>query len=338
MTTSGTPTHTGGRLFRDPSTGRSSHPIRRLVSPSFWRHKAVWVVLAATYLVGLAVSANVVAPSRWADLLRLATPLACLALGQTILVIGRNLDLSVGGVVGLVNVIAAGVLAQQSNPVVVILLCLGMGLAVGLINGVGVALVGVSPFIMTLGTSFMLTGAALVISGGAPSGQLPPSIRALSLGSWLGLAPAVWLTAALFVGVAVVLKFTWVGRTLYARGINPSAARLSGVSLARVDVVSYVFSGLCAAVGGLFLAGAVGQGSLGAGEDLLLNSLAAVVVGGTTFVGGKGGVGGTLGGALLFTVLAAVLTAAGLGAGGLSIASGVVLLAAAALFRRTRST
>lgn len=334
MTTS-TPTQHGGRFNRGPVDGGWQH---RLASPSFWRHKAVWVVLVATYLVGLSVSANVVAPGRWADLLRLATPLACLALGQTILVIGRNLDLSVGGVVGLVNVIAAGVLAQQSSPVVLILMCLAVGVAVGLINGLGVALVGVSPFIMTLGTSFMLTGAALVISGGAPSGQLPQAIRMLSQGSWLGLAPAVWLTAALFLVVAVVLKFTWIGRKLYARGINPSAARLSGVSLARVDVISYIFSGFCAAVGGLFLAGAVGQGSLGAGEDLLLNSLAAVIVGGTTFVGGKGGVGGTLGGALLFTVLAAVLTAAGLGAGGLSIASGVVLLAAASLFRRTRTT
>jgi len=195
---------------------------------------------------------------------------------------------------------------------------------------------GVSPFIMTLGMSFFLSGAALVYTGGAPSGELPGAIRSLSEHSVVAIAVDVYIAAALFAAVAFILRMTWQGRWIYARGINPEAAKIGGVSLSSVDILSYTFSGLCAALGGLFLAGNVGQGSLGAGEDLLLNSLAAVVVGGTTFVGGKGGVGGTLGGVLLFTLLTAVLTAAHLAAGGISIASGLVLLAAATLFRTSR--
>lgn len=305
-------------------------------STDFWRHKAVWAVLILVYLVGLGVAHNVVAPGQFPGLLRQAAPLACLALGQTILVIGRGLDLSVGGMVGLVNVVAAGHLAQQIGGWPTMLLCLGLGVLVGLINGLGVVFAGVSPFIMTLGMSFFLSGAALVYTGGAPSGELPSAIRSLSEHRVAAIPVDAYIVAALFVVVALVLRKSWQGRWIYARGINPEAAKVGGVSLSSVDIVSYTFSGGCAALGGLFLAGNVGQGSLGAGEDLLLNSLAAVVVGGTTFVGGKGGVGGTLGGVLLFTLLTSVLTAAHLAAGGISIASGLVLLAAATLFRTSR--
>lgn len=308
----------------------------RLRGSDFWRNKAVWVALVLVYIAGTLISFHVVAPARFPEILRQTAPLACLALGQTVLIIGRNLDLSVGGTVGLVNVIAAAPIAQQLGGAWTIVVCLVIGLVVGAINGTGVAVVGISPFIMTLGTSFFLSGAALVYSGGAPSGQLPSAIRTLSQRHVFGLAIDVYITIVLFAVTAIVLARTWLGRVLYARGMNPTAARIAGVSLTRVDITSYVYSGFCAALGGLFLAGAVGQGSLGAGEDLLLNSIAAVIVGGTTFVGGKGGVGGTAGGALLFTLLGAVLIAAGLGAGGISIVSGVVLLGAAAMFRQSR--
>lgn len=308
----------------------------RLRGSDFWRTKAVWIALVLVYIAGAAISFHVVAPARFPEILRQTAPLACLALGQTVLIIGRNLDLSVGGTVGLVNVIAAAPIAQHLGGGWTIVVCVIIGLVVGVINGIGVALTGISPFIMTLGMSFFLSGAALVYSGGAPSGQLPNAIRTLSQRHVFGVAIDVYITIFLFLVTAIVLARTWLGRVLYARGMNPIAARLAGVSLTRVDISSYVFSGFCAAVGGLFLAGAVGQGSLGAGEDLLLNSIAAVIVGGTTFVGGKGGVGGTAGGAILFTLLGEVLIAAGLGAGGISIVSGGVLLGAAALFRQSR--
>lgn len=345
--TNGTPVARGDAARRGaaPAPGRTDQsanaPRRmrrgaRLRGSDFWRNKAVWVALVLVYIAGTLISFHVVAPARFPEILRQTAPLACLALGQTVLIIGRNLDLSVGGTVGVVNVIAAAPIAQQLGGDWTIVVCLLIGVVVGAINGIGVAVVGISSFIMTLGTSFFLSGVALVYSGGAPSGQLPSAVRTLSQRHVFGLAIDVYITIALFAVTAIVLARTWPGRVLYARGMNPTAARIAGVSLTRVDITSYVFSGFCAALGGLFLAGAVGQGSLGAGEELLLNSVAAVIVGGTTFVGGKGGVGGTVAGALLFTLLGAVLIAAGLGAGGISIISGVVLLGAAALFRQSR--
>lgn len=300
---------------------------------SFWRNRAVWVVLIATYVVSVVIAPGVVAPSSAPSLLRQAAPLAAMALGQTVLIIGRSFDLSVGGVVGLVNVLAAGAFAQHNGPLAAVVLCLGVGLVVGLVNGVGIVYGHASPFVMTLGTGFALTGAALVYTGGAPSGELAPAIAALSAQTYLTLPIDVYLVAGMYLVVGLMLRRTWIGRHVFARGMNPDAARLGGVQIRHIEVGSYVFCGLCAAIGGLFLAGFVGQGSLGAGQDLLLNSIAAVVVGGTTFEGGRGGVFGTLGGVLLFTLLGSVLIAIGFGSAGNAIASGIVLLAAASLFR-----
>ncbi len=314
-----------------------SRLLRGLSDSGFWRTKAVWLVLAAVYLIGLSVAPGVAQPSAIPSFLRLAAPLLAVALGQTILIIGRSFDLSVGGVVGLVNVLAAGAFAVRFGPIATVALCLLVGVAVGLINGVAVVYGRASPFVVTLGTGFFLTGAALVYSGGAPTGSLPEAIAALSSQTLLGIPIDIYIIGLLYIGAWFVLNRTWIGRHIYARGISSEAARISGVSIGLVQVGSFVFCGTCAALGGLFLAGFVGQGSLGAGQDLLLNSIAAVVVGGTTFEGGEGGVVGTIGGALLFTLLGSVLIAIGLGSAGTAIATGVVLLAAATLFRGSDS-
>jgi ribose transport system permease protein len=311
------------------------HRLRVPSRQGFWRNKAVWGALLITYLTGLGVAHNVVGVGEFPDILRNTVPLACVAFGETVLVIGQGLDLSVGGTVGLINVVAAGNFAQQHGATLTIVLCLLIGVVIGLVNGVGIVFGGASPFVMTLGMSFVLSGAALVYSGGAPTGQLPKAISDFSYSTVARVPIDVFMVVGLFILLFVALRLTWLGRIIYARGSNPEAALLSGVSLISVDLCSYVFSGFCAALGGLFLVGSVGQGSLGAGQDLLLNSLAATVVGGTTFEGGRGGVSGTVGGALLFTVLTSVLTAAGFAAGGIAIASGAVLLAAASLFRST---
>lgn len=300
------------------------------------RSSAVWIVLACTFVVGFVVAPAVVAPDQVPVLLRQAAPLGMLALGQTVLILGRGFDLSVGGVVALVNVLAAGSFAQSSSALTVALLCLGVGAAVGAINGAGVAFAGVSPFVITLGMAFILTGAVFIYTGGAPSGQIPEAIRAVSSDRFLGISFSVYVWIGIGLLLAVLLRSTWLGRQVYARGLNPEAARLAGVRTTWLDFGSYVFCGVCAAIGGLLLAGFVGTGTLGAGQSLLLASIAAAVVGGTTFEGGRGGVIGSLGGAFLLTVVAALLTGAGIAKAGNLITQGAVLLLAAALFRTRR--
>lgn len=298
----------------------------------------VWIALALVVAIVAMIATPVVAPPRWPFLLRQAAPVGLLAIGQTVLIIGRGFDMSVGGLVGLVNVIAASAFAREVGGSNVIAAVLVVGILIGALNGLLVAWGRLSPLVVTLGMGFVLTGAMLVVSGGAPSGEVPAAIRTLALPGVLGLSWGTWIWIALSVLVGLALAKTWPGRWVYAIGANPEAARLSGISLEWTRFWSYVLSGLCAALGGLLLAGFVGVGSLGAGQDLLMSSLAATVVGGTLLAGGRGGLLGSFGGAILLAVLAASLTALGAGTAGNQVIQGTVILAAAAAYRRKKST
>jgi ribose transport system permease protein len=301
------------------------------------RESAVWIALLMAVVAASVVAPGVIAFRQWPILLRQAAPLGLLALGQTILIIGRGFDLSVGGVVGFVNVLAAGGIAQNHGAGAVIVVSLAVGLLVGLTNGVIVGFGKVSPLVATLGTGFILTGAMLIYTGGAPTGNIPDAIRFLSRGRLLGMPIAVyvWLFASLLVGF--LLKRTWIGTRVYVFGSSPVAAEFSGIRGAWVQIGSHVASSVLAVIGGLLLAGFVGIGTLGAGQDLMMKSLAATVVGGTILIGGVGGVLGTVGGVILLTLLSALLTGAGVGAAGNLLTQGLVLLGAASLFRQSLS-
>lgn len=301
------------------------------------RRWAVWLALAMVVVAALFIQPALVGPEQWPILLRQAAPLGVIALGQTVLLIGRGFDLSVGGVVGFVSVLAAGPFAQANGALPVVLVCLAFGVLVGLANGLVVAFGRVSPLVVTLGMGFVLTGAMLIYTGGAPSGAIPDGIRMLSRDKLLGISYAVFVWFGLAVLLLVALHRSWVGRYLYAIGASPRAALHSGVPVRAIQVGSYVLSSSCAVVGGLLLAGFVGIGTLGAGQELTMNSLAAAVVGGTLLSGGIGGLGGTIGGVLLLTTLTSLLTGAGAGAAGSAVVYGLVLLGAALLFREVRS-
>ena len=227
------------------------------------RQSAVWLAIAATLMVMLVVQPALVMPEQWPILLRQAAPIGVLAIGQTILLIGRGFDLSVGGVVGFVSVLSAGPLAQTHGAGAVVVLCVLFGLAVGLVNGVMVSFGRISPLVATLGTGFVLTGAMLIYTGGAPTGRIPDAIRLLSGGRLLGIPIAVhvWLVLALLAGL--MLRRAWFGRYVYAIGSSPRAAVHAGVPVAVVEIASYVIASLCAVIGGLLLAGFVGVGTLG---------------------------------------------------------------------------
>lgn len=317
---------------------RASLPGVARVRPGVPRGSLAWIAVAGVILVGFILNPRLVAPEQLAVIARQAAPLGLLAIGQTVVILGRGFDLSVGGVVAFVVVLAANLFGGRGDAGAVIAICLGVGALVGVLNAVGVVYGRVSPLIMTLGMAFILSGAALVLTGGAPTGQVPDDIRAISATRLLGVSYAVWIWAALAVSAIIVLRATRYGRCVYALGANPAAARLSGVPVRRVEVAGYVISGLCAAGGGLLLAGFVGSGSLGAGQELLLQSIAAAVIGGTAFEGGRGGVSGSVAGAFFLTVMGAILTGLGIARFGNLITQGIVITAAAALFRQRVGT
>jgi ribose transport system permease protein len=297
-----------------------------------------WIAVVVAIVVGYLLDPDLVAPGQLAVIARQAAPLGLLAVGQTIVILARGFDLSMGGMVAFTTVLAANLFGGEGEAAIVIAICLGVGALVGAVNALGVVYGRVSPLIMTLGMAFILSGAALVFTGGAPTGKVPDAIQAISATRVLGISLSVWIWAVVAIIAIAALRGTRWGRYIYAFGANPEAARLSGVPVRRVESSAYVISGLCAAGGGLLLAGFVGSGSLGAGQDLLLQSVAAVVIGGTTFEGGKGGVFGSVAGAFFLTLVSAILTGLGVAKFGNLITQGLVLAGAAALFRRRVGT
>lgn len=293
---------------------------------------AVYAGLALAFVIGGLAQPAILSLPFVLNLTRQAAPLGIVVVGQTATLIGRSFDLSVGGVIAVVNVLVASRALSAGPAASAVAVAFLAGGAVGGLNGVGIAWRGIPPFIMTLGMSIVLTGFSLVISRGAPGGTIPSAIVWLGTGRIVGIPVATWLWAAVIVVASLGLRRTVFGRSLYAAGGNPEAARVTGVPLARVLVITHVASGVTAALGGLVLSGYIGTGALDLGNDYMLNSLAAAVLGGVTFEGGRGSIVNAAAGALLLMLLLGLLTMVGIGQAGKLMIQGAVIVGAVALY------
>jgi ribose/xylose/arabinose/galactoside ABC-type transport system permease subunit len=286
-----------------------------LALPEAWRPGVLlrrrarrWLGLLVVLLL-VAAAIQLIAPSFYRSdnlfhLLRQAAILGIVALGQTMVLLVAGIDLSVGAVIGL-SLVTLAEFGRGPNPPLLpaILAVLLLGAGVGCVNGLLVTLRNVPPFIATLGMGVLIEGARLFYTHGVPSGDIPRALRPLGLDG-LGLIPyafLLWVVLAALVSFA--LERMTFGRALYATGTNREAARLAGLPINRVVVSAYVLCGLFAAIAGLVLSAYVGYVDryLGLGFDL--DSIAAVVVGGTSFAGGRGGVPGTILGVFFVTLL-----------------------------------
>lgn len=268
--------------------------------------------------------------------LRAAVPLALLAACQTLTMLTGGIDLSVGMVASMAAYLAATQSTGQGD-VLAILIALGAAALVGLANGVGVGVFRVHPLIMTLGISLVVLGLlnvyqlAMVRAGV----KLPGVIDFIGSGTTASVLPNnlivfVPLAAVILVG----LRRTGFGRLLFAIGDNPVAARLSGVRAWQVLVALYVLSALIAAVAGFLVAGLTKTASLTLVESLVLPSVAAAVIGGTSILGGRGGFAGTIVGALILTVLTTLLTVLQMPEGVRQILFGAIIVGVAAAYTR----
>lgn len=258
-----------------------------------------------------------------------ASFIGMIGLGQTMCVLTGGIDLSVPwtftGAAILTSILANG---DSSKLPQVLLLVLGLAIAVGLVNGIGVAYVGVPPIIMTLGTNGALQGLLLVYTKGGISSFPPPGLNTWVLENTVGLPNLLWIWIAVMIFGTVVLSFTTLGRRLYGIGTNRGAAYLAGVNVRRTLVLPYVFSAVGGAGAGVLFMGFNGQAFLTMGDPFLFASAAAVAVGGASILGGNGHYIGTVAGALVLTLLNALLVLFSLGTGYLLISYGAVLLMA----------
>ena len=184
-----------------------------------------------------------------------------------------------------------------------LVLCLGIGLAAGLANGLLVTRLKVPPLVVTLGMFSILQGTAYVYTNGTPKGEISPALEFVGTGFVGPIPTAVLFWVGFTILAALILQRTVYGRQLYAVGGNEKASRLSGIHTSRVTILAYVISGFLAAVAGLILSGYIGTGSLTIGDGRNMDSIAAAVVGGTALSGGSGSVMGTAGGALFLALL-----------------------------------
>uniref|UniRef100_A0A7V3YKR8 Autoinducer 2 import system permease protein LsrC n=1 Tax=Candidatus Caldatribacterium californiense TaxID=1454726 RepID=A0A7V3YKR8_9BACT len=225
------------------------------------------------------------------------------AIGMTMVIITGGIDVSVGSTLGMASVVAGKLLVGGYSPFFVLLCALGTGLAIGLFNGTLIAFGNVPPIIVTLGMMSILRSLMYQLLGGRWISGIPPAIRVIGLGKWLGVPISMWITVVLIAFFTYFLSSRPLGRAIYAMGNNPEAARVSGIDLRRTTLFVYAVLGALAGFAGLVYVARTGIVQTNTGSGFELEVIAAVVLGGTSILGGRGTVIGSLLGAFLVGII-----------------------------------
>jgi ribose transport system permease protein len=263
------------------------------------------------------------------QLAKLASFLGLAAMGQTIVMLTGGIDLSIAWVLTASAVVFTGFCdGQDANVASAASAAVIVGLVTGFLNGFGIVKLRISPIVMTLAMNNIMLGATLIYTGGTPSGSSSPLVRALATGN-VGAVPAMVILWCLLAVVAIMaIRFTRGGRVLLGVGENPRVSYLTGIRNDRVIISAYVACGLITSITGILFAAFSGASFLGMGDQFVLPTVAAVVLGGTSMFGGRGGYGGTMVAVLFTTILTTVLVIGAIPQGVRSIVFGVAVLAA----------
>lgn len=237
------------------------------------------------------------------NVLRQSAVTGILAAGMTFVIISGGIDLSVGSVVAVSGVFAAGLMRDGVPVPLAILVAIAIGLVFGAINGIAIAIFKIPPFIATLGTMTIGSSIALAYTQGLPISGLPKEFTYLGQGSIGPIPVPIVIAAVVIVLAAIVLSRTIVGRYAFALGGNEKATYLSGVSTTRWKITMYALLGVLGGIAGVLLAARQNSGQPNAGTGIELSVIAAVVIGGTSLSGGRGSVWGAVIGTLLITVI-----------------------------------
>lgn len=297
-------------LNRDGARDRAIRPS--WLSPMVREHIRVYVPLLMA-IVGLSIYTGTqndlfLTWQNFKLILLASVPLGILAIGQTFLLVGGNLDLSVGSMVSMSSVTVALLIRDHSlNEVLILVIVLGAGALIGLIYGLIVALIRVPSFILTLGGLSVISGIGLTLSNTATIG-IREGFGTLRSAEWLGLRVAVLLWFALLIVGGFVLHFTRFGRNVFAMGSSQEAAYLSGVPLRLTTVVLFIVNSTLASLAGVLFFARIGAGAPRGGIGMELTTIAAIVLGGTSLFGGRGTILGSFLGVLTLGVVQSSLT------------------------------
>jgi ribose transport system permease protein len=264
------------------------------------------------------------------NLLTSVSILWVVSMGMTFVVITAGIDLSVGSLLALSGIVLGKLFNNAGVPMwlAIILTVIIAGIVGAGVNGVLIGRVGLSFFVVTLGTLSIYEGIVNIWSNTQTTYVSSPLLGGIGFGHGLGIATPIWIMIGVYLVAFVVLRWTYLGRDIYAVGGNIEAARLSGINVSRTLMSAYGIVGLCAGLAGVIQAGRLGAASPQVGAEIPLNSAAAVLLGGTSFVGGVGGVTGTAVGVLFIGTLQNGLSIAGISSFWQEIVTGAILIAA----------
>lgn len=288
----------------------AAHVLRRL--PRGGPFTAVWVATALLFAVSPLLAAGSVGKSAILSMLPFAAILAIAAIGQTLVVQQGGLDLSVPGAISLAAAIVTTMPGGQAHLLgPTLLVVAAAAIATGVLVGLAVTRLGITPLVATLGVNALLLGTVIEVTGGSIARTAPVNLTDFSQGKTLGVPHTALLALALVILLAALMRKTVWGRRFEAIGANPRAARTAGLPVTRYRVATYVAANLCYAAAGVLLAGFISAPSLFSGDSYLLPTIAAVVLGGTSLAGGRGSLVATAGGALFLSQLDQVVLAMG---------------------------
>lgn len=259
--------------------------------------------------------------------------------GEGLVILTGGLDLSVGAIITLGGVLL-GAWVPETNAGIwwAVPTILAVGAALGFLNGIGVTILRMPAFVMTLAMGIIVQSAVLEYTQGAPAANTAPTVISDIVGKTWFFIPIIVVLTAVFVIIGTVIQDrSPYGRLVHAVGSNPRAAVIAGIPVSRVLIVAYTLSGLCASLCGIVLLGFIGAPTLSMGQPYTVECIAAVVVGGSSILGGSGLFFGTVGGALFLGVLSNDMTALGLSAGWRTLVQGAIILGALGLFRLLES-
>jgi ribose transport system permease protein len=281
----------------------------RLQAPRF---SAIWLATAALFAVSPLLASGSVSSSALLSMSPFAAMLAIAGIGQTIVIQQRGLDLSVPGMITLSTLLVTKVPGGDSGrlPLAIGLVALAC-LASGTLSGIAISVFGVTPLVATLGVNALLTGVVLNITNGASTSSATSGLARFALDKTGGIPNTVLVAAGAVVVTATIFRVTVLGRRFVFVGTSPAAARAAGIRVEVYEFGTYVLASLTYGAAGILVAGYLGTPGLSAGNDYLLPTIAAVVLGGTSLAGGRGSVAATAVGALFLTQLEQVVLGMG---------------------------
>jgi ribose transport system permease protein len=300
---------------------------------------AVFGCIVALLLVGSFYSSNFLSPEYLLQQLQVASFLGIIASGLMLVILLGQIDLSIPWVVTIGGMMSTAVAGWgQTGTTLAIPIGIACGLCAGLVNGVGVAYLRVPSMIFTLSTNVLAQGLMIVhTSGYAPQDRATAAMHLISVGrSLFGVPNALWVWGLVALIVIVLLTRTVFGRRVYAIGNRESAAYLSGVDTRRVILICFAISGACSALSGVLLAGYSTHAYQAMGDPYLLPAIAAVVLGGTRILGGRGTFLGTIAGVILITLLQSILSVVQMPEAGRQVIYGIVIIAMLLVYGRER--